>query len=71
MTGDAADLPPPALAEMLTAFGQLLHAAGVPVTPTSTGRFATAIVAAAPATGFAPPRAEASFFGFLSGRGLY
>jgi peptidoglycan lytic transglycosylase len=27
--------------------------------------------ASAPATGFAPPRAEASFFGFLSGRGLY
>jgi rare lipoprotein A len=28
-------------------------------------------VATAPATGFAPPRAEASFFGFISGRGLY
>jgi rare lipoprotein A len=27
--------------------------------------------ATAPATGFAPPRAEASFFGFISGRGLY
>jgi rare lipoprotein A len=26
---------------------------------------------AAPATSFAPPRAEASFFGFISGRGLY
>jgi rare lipoprotein A len=27
--------------------------------------------AAAPATGFAPQRAEAGFFGFISGRGLY
>jgi uncharacterized protein len=40
----------PELAQVLAGFGHRLHAAGVPVTPDVTGRFAAAIVAAAPAT---------------------
>ncbi|MDQ1502917.1 MAG: hypothetical protein QOD57_644, partial [Actinomycetota bacterium] len=31
------------LAEVVAAFGQLLHAAGVPVTPERSGRFARAV----------------------------
>ena len=37
------------LAEVVAAFGQLLHAAGVPVTPERSGRFATAWPSARPA----------------------
>ena len=40
----------PDLADVVTAFGYLLHAAGVPVTPERSGRFASAVVAAAPRT---------------------
>ena len=38
------------LAGLVGAFGQLLHAAGVPVTPERSGRFARAVVLARPAT---------------------
>ena len=38
----------PDLAAICTAFGELLHAAGVPVTPERSSRFATAIVVAEP-----------------------
>jgi uncharacterized protein len=38
------------LADVVGAFGQLLHAAGVPVTPERSGRFATAVALARPAT---------------------
>ena len=37
------------LAELTGAFGQLLHAAGVPVTPERSGRFATAVALVRPA----------------------
>lgn len=40
----------PDLADVVTAFGYLLHAAGVPVTPERSGRLASAVVAAAPRT---------------------
>ena len=40
----------PDLADVVTAFGYLLHAAGVPVTPERSGRFASAVVAGAPRT---------------------
>jgi uncharacterized protein len=40
----------PRLGDALTAFGRLLHEAGLPVTPSGTGRFAAAVVAAAPAS---------------------
>jgi uncharacterized protein len=40
----------PDLGEVLAAFGHLLHSAGVPVTPERTGRFTSAVVAAAPST---------------------
>ena len=39
----------PDLAAICTAFGELLHAAGVPVTPERSSRFATAVVVAEPA----------------------
>jgi uncharacterized protein with von Willebrand factor type A (vWA) domain len=38
------------LAEVVAAFGQLLHAAGVPVTPERSGRFARAVTLARPVT---------------------
>ena len=38
------------LAEVVAAFGQLLHAAGVPVTPERSGRFASTVTLARPAT---------------------
>jgi hypothetical protein len=37
------------LAELTGAFGQLLHAAGVPVSPERSGRFATAVSLVRPA----------------------
>ncbi len=40
----------PDLAAVVAAFGQLLHAAGAPVTPERSGRFAAAVRAAAPAS---------------------
>ena len=40
----------PDLVDVVTAFGYLLHAAGVPVTPERSGRFASVVVAAAPRT---------------------
>ena len=39
----------PDLAAICTAFGERLHAAGIPVTPERTARFATAVVVAEPA----------------------
>lgn len=38
------------LAEVISAFGQLLHAAGLPVTPERSGRFARAVTLARPVT---------------------
>ena len=49
MTGPADDrLAAVDLADMVAAFGQLLHAAGVPVSPERSGRFATALALTRP-----------------------
>lgn len=42
--------PPPLLVEVVTAFGQLLHEAGVPVTPERSSRFVRAVLLARPTT---------------------